>query len=75
VIKYDSLYDCYLAPETFKFLLSIATPHMKGERENKDATQIFGANKKEWQKVILDFVPPDQIRYQFGGTRIEDESF
>jgi hypothetical protein len=34
-----------------------------------DQAKLFGYDKKEWSKAILETIEPDQISPQFGGTK------
>lgn len=57
-----------LAPQVFSILFGMMKPFMSGHTLNK--IQIFPEKKEQWQPVILDLVDPEQIREQFGGTKL-----
>jgi hypothetical protein len=47
----------------FDVLLPFASP------ETRNALKIFGTNRTEWTAYIRTIIPPDQLTYQFGGTK------
>jgi len=51
-------------------VLDIITAYLTGE--NKEAFKVYGFNKQEWQAKILSLIPADQIRPEFGGTKVDD---
>jgi len=39
--------------------------------ELKEAIEVYGNNEAEWGKVLFALVSKDQLRPQFGGTKID----
>jgi len=48
-------------------------PFLTGE--NRAAVKVFGFNKEEWQKEILRLVDADQLRPEFGGTKVDTHEY
>jgi len=64
---YCEIFFTHSAPAAFDVLLRIVYPVLSDEV--KDFLKIYGTNKKEWHKAVLEVVPEDQIRVQFGGIK------
>jgi len=48
-------------------------PYLNGD--NRAAIKVYGFNKEEWQTKILSLVDADQLRPEFGGTKIDTHEF
>jgi len=58
-----------IAPDMAHFVVELLIPYLSGE--NRDALKVYGFNKQEWQPKILSLIPSDQIRPEFGGTKVD----
>jgi len=57
------------ASDLAKALIDVMAPYLNGE--NRDALDVYGFNRTEWQEKILTLAAPDQIRVEFGGTKVD----
>jgi hypothetical protein len=57
-------------PASFEIVLTLLRPIMSPAM--RDAFISLGRDKKEWRKVVLDLISPDQLAPHFGGTKDED---
>jgi len=51
------------------FVVELLVPYLSGE--NREALKVYGFNKHEWQPKILSLIPANQIRPEFGGTKVD----
>jgi len=58
-----------LAPDMADFVVELLIPYLSGE--NREALKVYGSNKQEWQPKILSLIPSNQIRPEFGGTKVD----
>jgi len=58
-----------LAPDMADIVVELLVPYLSGD--NREAFKTYGFNKQEWQPKILSLIPSDQIRPEFGGTKID----
>jgi len=58
-----------LAPDMADFVVELLVPYLSGE--NREAFKVYGFNKHEWQPKILSLIPSDEIRPEFGGTKVD----
>jgi hypothetical protein len=65
--NYVSRHDVFTAPATFQIVLRALQAVMS--RATQDAIKIWGPNRNEWQKNLLQFISEDQLDPEFGGTR------
>lgn len=59
------------ASPAFETLLRIARPVLT--KSTTDTWSIHGTNKRHWTEAIREVIEPDQIRPQFGGTKMDVE--
>ncbi|ODM93185.1 SEC14-like protein 2 [Orchesella cincta] len=56
------------APQTLQTLRPLVRSAISGHTRRH--LKLFGTNKAEWQKYLLEFIDKDQLTEDFGGTRI-----
>lgn len=44
-------------------------------KPTRDALRMYGYNKREWKPVLDQEVNPNQLTYEFGGTRPDDGDY
>jgi len=68
-MRKPSIVSIYVAPETSKAILSLVLSTVRGEL--KEAIEVYGNNEVEWGNVLFTLISKDQLRPQFGGTKID----
>jgi len=60
------VYKIYVVPSVFEIVFTVVKPAFP--KELQESIVIFGTNKREWKKFLLDLIDEDQLPHELGGT-------